>query len=74
MLNAMAFAKFIRNNNICRYGVPNEIIFDNGTHFEGEANDVMEEQGIQRLKSSPYRPQTNGRSRSSKQEPEEQHQ
>ena len=59
-LNAKKVAKFIRRNIICRYGVPHEIIFDNGTHFEGEANKVMEEYGVQMHKSSPYWPQTNG--------------
>ena len=40
--------------------MPHEIVSDNRVHFEGEANKVMEEYGIPRHKSSPYRPQTNG--------------
>ena len=59
-LDVKAVAKFLRKSIICRFWVPHEIISDNGTHFEGEANEVMEEYGIQRYKSSPYRPQTNG--------------
>lgn len=31
---------------------PHKIVSDSLTHFEGEANDVMEEYGIQRHKSS----------------------
>ena len=59
-LDAKAVAKFLKKNSICRFGVPHEIVSDNGTHFEGEANEVIEEYGIQIHKSSPYRPQTNG--------------
>ena len=55
-LDAKVVAKFIERNIICRFGVPQEIVFDNGTHFEGEANEIMEEYGIQRHKSSLYRP------------------
>ena len=60
VLNSNKVADFLRRNIICRYGVPHEIISDNGSHFDGEANKVMEEFGIQRHRSSPYRPQTNG--------------
>ena len=34
VLNASHVARFIRNNIICCYGVPNEIISDNGSHFK----------------------------------------
>ena len=53
-------AKFIRRNIICRYGVPHEIVYDNGAHFEGKVDKVIKEYIIQRHKLSPYRPQTNG--------------
>ena len=56
---AKKVAQFIRRNIICRYGVPQEVIFDNGAHFQGEADKVLAEYGIKRHKSSPYRPQTN---------------
>ena len=36
ILKAKHVAWFIENNIICRFGVPQEIIFDNGSHFEGE--------------------------------------
>ena len=40
--------------------MPQEIISDNGSHFEGEVQRVMEEYGIEHHKSSPYQPQANG--------------
>ena len=36
MLKAKHVARFLENNIICRFGVPQEIISDNGSHFEGE--------------------------------------
>ena len=33
---------------------------NNGSHFEGEVQRVMEEYGIEHHKSSPYQPQANG--------------
>ena len=36
ILKAKQVARFIENNIICRFGVPQEIISDNGSHFEGE--------------------------------------
>ena len=59
MLKAKHMARFIENNIICRYGVPQEIISDNGSHFEGEVRTIMELYNIEHHKSSPYRPQTN---------------
>ena len=53
-------ARFLENNIICRFGVPQEIIFDNDSHLKGEVRMVMEEYGIEHHKSSPYRPQANG--------------
>ena len=52
-------ARFIENNIICRYGVPQEIISDNGSHFEGEVRTILVLYNIDHHKSSPYRPQTN---------------
>ena len=42
MLKAKHVAQFIKNI-ICQYGVPQEIIFDNGSHFEGEVRIIMEQ-------------------------------
>ena len=36
VLKAKHVAQFIEYNIICQYGVPQEIILDNGSHFEGE--------------------------------------
>ena len=36
VLKAKLMARFLENNIICRYGVPQEIISDNSSHFEGE--------------------------------------
>lgn len=35
-LTAKHVALFIKRNIICRYGVPHEMISDNGTHFQAE--------------------------------------
>ena len=59
MLKAKHVARFIENNIICRYRVPQEIISDNGSHFEGEVKTIMELYNIEHHKSSPYWPQTN---------------
>ena len=60
MLKAKHVARFLENNIICRFGVPQEIISSNASHFEGEVRRVMEEYGIEHHKSSPYQPQVNG--------------
>ena len=59
-LKAKHVARFIENNIICQYGVPQEIISDNGSHFEGEVRIIMELYNIKHHKSSPYQPQSNG--------------
>jgi len=59
-LQAKHVAKFIETNIICRFGIPHEIISDNGTHFQRECADLLERYKIQHHRSSPYRPQTNG--------------
>ncbi|XP_077244859.1 uncharacterized protein LOC143884896 isoform X2 [Tasmannia lanceolata] len=59
-LTSSSVAKFIRTNIICRYGIPHELISDNGSHFKKEVISLCEEFKIKHHKSSPYRPQTNG--------------
>ena len=59
VLKAKHVAQFIKNNIICWYGVPQEIISNNGSHFVGEVQGIMELYNIEHHKSSPYRPQTN---------------
>ena len=60
VLNLKKVAQFIQTNIICRYGVPHEIISDNGQHFKGETEKLLRQFNIQHHKSSPYRLQTNG--------------
>ena len=59
-LKAKHVAWFIENNIICRYGVPQEIISDNGSHFEGEVRKITKLYNTEHHKFAPYRPQTNG--------------
>ena len=54
VLNAKHVARFIENNIIFRYGIPQEIISDNGSHFEGDVRTIMELYNIEHHKSSPY--------------------
>jgi len=42
MLKAKHVARFIENKIICQYRVPQEIISDNGSYFEGEVRTIME--------------------------------
>ena len=57
----MATAKLLWNNFIIHYGFPNKIISDQSCNFESEllAN-LCEVAGVQKLRTSPYHPQTNG--------------
>ena len=59
VLNSKKVVQFIQTNIICRYGVPHEIISDNGMHFKGETEKLLQYFNIHHHKSSPYRPQTN---------------
>ena len=59
-LTAKHVAKFLERTIFCRYGVPHEIISDQGTHFQAECEDLLAKYKIQHHKSSPYRPQING--------------
>ena len=60
VLNSKKVAQFIQTIIICRYGVPYEIISDNGQHFKGETEKLLWQFNIQHHKSWPYCPQTNG--------------
>lgn len=46
-------ARFLKHDIICRYGIPNKIITDNGSNLN---NKMMKEHH----NSSPYRPKMNG--------------
>ena len=56
ILKAKLVAWFLENNIICQFGVPQEIISDNGSHFEREVQRIMELYNIEHYKSSPYQP------------------
>ena len=59
-LTAARVAKFIRSHIIYRYGVPHDLISNRGAHFRGKVDTLVQDYGIQRHRSSAYRPQTNG--------------
>lgn len=46
VLTSKQVAKVIQNNIICHYGVPHEIISDNGSHFPKEVSSLLEEYKI----------------------------
>ncbi|XP_023880936.1 uncharacterized protein LOC111993323 [Quercus suber] len=58
VLNSKKVAQFIQTNIIYRYVVLHEIIFDNGLHFKGETEKLLQQFNIQHHKSSLYHPQT----------------
>ena len=53
--------KFIKNQLICRYGVPDKIITDNGSNLNNKMiKELCDEFKIAHHNSSPYRPKMNG--------------
>ena len=57
----MATAKLLWNNFILHYGFPSKIITDQGRNFESELIEhLCQVAGVQKLRTSPYHPQTNG--------------
>ena len=57
----LATAKLLWNNFILHYGFPEKIITDQGRNFEGELiGHLCQLAGVQKLRTSPYHPQTNG--------------
>jgi len=60
-VNKQAVVRFIKNHIICRYGVPNKIITDNGTNLNNKTmKELCDVFKIEQHNSSPYRPQMNG--------------
>ncbi|XP_015159604.1 uncharacterized protein [Solanum tuberosum] len=54
-------ADFVRNNLICRFGVPESIITDNGANLNNHLmREICEEFKITHRNSTAYRPQMNG--------------
>lgn len=55
-------AKKILQEVVCRYGVPETIESDRGTHFTGEdLQQVMKELGVEQAFHTPYHPQSSGK-------------
>ncbi|XP_058070948.1 uncharacterized protein LOC131219985 [Magnolia sinica] len=60
-ITASHVVKFMKNNIISRYGIPQAIITDNGTPFVNKRmSDFLDKFKIQCHQTSPYRPQMNG--------------
>ena len=58
---ALAAAKLLWNNFIHHCGFPSKIITDQGRNFESELIEhLCQLAGVQKLRTSPYYPQTNG--------------
>ena len=58
---ALATAKLLWNNFILHYGFPSKIITDQGRNFEsGLIENLCQLAEVQKLRTSPYNPQTNG--------------
>ena len=54
-------ANFLRENIICHFGVPNEIIFDNDTPFlNKDVSRLIERYSISHTTLTPYYPKGNG--------------
>ncbi|KAK0598758.1 hypothetical protein LWI29_037707 [Acer saccharum] len=52
---------FVKKNIIYRFGIPNTIITDNGTQFDGKKfRELCDKYGINNYYASPAHPQTNG--------------
>lgn len=63
--NAKAVVRFLKENIICRFGLPQRIVSDNGTHFINQrVADVLDQYQIQHHRSSVYYPQANGQAES----------
>ena len=54
VLKAKHMNRFIKNNIIHLFKIPQEIISNNGSHFEGEVGKIMGLYNIEHHKSSPY--------------------
>jgi transposase InsO family protein len=54
-------ALFVFNQIIARFGVPQSIVTDNGSHFRNEMmSELSAKLGFRHENSSPYYPQANG--------------
>ena len=53
VLNSKKVIQFIQTNIICTYGVPHEIISDNGLHFKGEQRSYFHSSIFSTINSHP---------------------
>ena len=54
-------ARFLKHNIICRYGVPEELITDNGANLNWKMiRQLCQQFKIEHKNLVPYRPQMNG--------------
>lgn len=54
-------ARFLKRDIICRYGIPNKIITDNGSNLNNKMmKELCKSFKIEHHNSSPYRPKMNG--------------
>ncbi|CAF1523912.1 unnamed protein product, partial [Rotaria sordida] len=59
--SALSAAKVLVEDVILKYGTPNQILTDNGTHFTAELfNSITSLHGICHVYTTPYNPQSNG--------------
>ena len=58
--NAATSAKFLMNDIIHRFGVPQVVITDNGSHFRGAFHELCTKMGIEHRFATAYHPQTTG--------------
>jgi transposase InsO family protein len=59
--SALSAAKVLVEEVILKYGSPNQILTDNGTHFTAELfNSILSLYGICHVFTTPYHPQANG--------------
>uniref|UniRef100_A0A2N9GDK8 Integrase catalytic domain-containing protein n=1 Tax=Fagus sylvatica TaxID=28930 RepID=A0A2N9GDK8_FAGSY len=64
----VAVTRFVKNNIICRYGMPEMLITDNASNLNNRMMDQLCQQfKIQHHNSAPYRPKMNGACRSRQQ-------
>jgi hypothetical protein len=57
----VAVTRFVKNNIICRYGMPEMLITDNASNLNNRMMDQLCQQfKIQHHNSAPYRPKMNG--------------
>ena len=58
---AQSCAQVFVSSWICRHGIPEAVLTDQGGHFESQLfNEVLSRFGITRMRTTAYHPQTNG--------------